>query len=198
VAAPNNVNAAATSAPADQCNAKPRCYDAGPCVAEVTSVTASQAAPGASHVIRVGIRFRNTSAQPLVLAYKAHTGAITDNLGNPYVCCGLNQPDLSASGMPVVEGPVSPSFVLKPGQSSSASFTLTRFNPGRNAVLGTSFTYDLVVMELEVLNSAQVRDGREYSMHFPDLTIAGLAFPASTNELNDSVQKLKSIFGRKK
>lgn len=195
-AAPSVPTAAPVAAtPADQCAGKPRCYDAGPFVAEVTSVTASQTAPGQTHIIKLNIRFHNTSSQNLVLGYKPLTSQATDNLGNPYTCCGTTT-DTSVTGMPIVAGAVNPSFVLKPGQFGNATFTLARFTP--RTALGTSFTHDAVVMELEVINASQVRDGREYSMHFPDLTLGGVGVPASFNDLNDAAQKLKGIFGRKK
>ncbi|HEY1241077.1 MAG TPA: hypothetical protein VGF16_10995 [Bryobacteraceae bacterium] len=185
----------AAAAPVDQCAGKQRCYDAGPFVAEVTSVTASQTAPGQNHIIKLNIRFRNTSAQNLVLGYKPLTSQATDNLGNPYTCCGTTT-DISVTGMPIVAGAVNPSFVLKPGQSGNATFTLARFTP--RTALGTSFTHDAVVMELEVINASQIRDGREYSMHFADLSVGALGVPVSVTDLNDATQKLKGIFSRKK
>ena len=192
---PAAATAPAALTPPDQCAGKPRCYDAGPFVAEVTSVTASQTAPGQHHIIKLNIRFRNTSTQNLALGYKPLTSQATDNLGNPYSCCGTTD-DISVTGMPIVAGAVNPSFVLKPGQSSNATFTVARFYP--KTALGTSFTHDAVVMELEIINASQIRDGREYSMHFAYLTAGGIGVPSSFNELNDATQKLKGIFGRKK
>ena len=188
--------ATAPPAAADQCAGKTRCYDAGNFVAEVTSVSGSQATPNATHIIKINVRFRNTSpGQNLVLGYKGLSGAGTDNLGNAYVCCGTTT-DTSVTGMPIVGGgPVNPSLALKPGQSANATFTIARFAP--RTPIGSAFTFDAVVMELEVLNASQVRDGREYAMHFPDLTINN-GLPGSTTDLNNAVQQLKGIFGGRK
>src|SRR5262249_42189963 len=151
--------------------------------------------PGQPHILKVNVRFRNTSTQNLALGYKSNTGQATDNLGNQYTCCGTST-DTSVTGMPIVAGTaaVNPSFALKPGQSGNATFTLARFAP--KTALGSSFTQDLVVMELEVLNASQIRDGREYAVHFADLTINN-GLPGSATDLNNAVQGLKGIFGGK-
>lgn len=195
-ATPAAAGASAPPAAVDQCAGKTRCYDAGTFVAEVTSLTGSQASPNATHVIKINVRFRNTSpGQNVVLGYKGLSGAGTDNLGNAYVCCGTST-DTSVTGMPIVGGgPVNPSFALKPGQSANATFTIARFAP--RTPLGSSFTFDAVVLELEVLNATQIRDGREYALHFPDLTINN-GLPGSTTDLNNAVQQLKGIFGGRK
>lgn len=185
--------------PEDLCGGKARCYSAGPFLAEVTQITPSQAAPGAHHVIRFAVRFRNASHQPIVLGYKAGSSTATDNYGNPYYCRRPGTVDTSSSGIGVVTGSgADPSFRLNPGEAREASFQIIRFSPGRTA-LGSAFTWSLVVENLEVLPGNQVRSTREYNLNFQNLN-ASLpnAFGQPSESLGDAAKRLKGLFTRKK
>lgn len=154
----------------DPCAGRPRCYGAGPFVAEVAQLTPSRLANNTGdHLLRVEVRFRNLTAHPLILAYKTGTSVATDNLGNRYHWGRPGTHDVSVSGIGKVEGPrADPQFVLDPGQARTATFDVRRFRTGRGE-LGTRWGYDLAVLQLEPLPSGQVRVGREYSVSFRDL-----------------------------
>ncbi len=107
----------------DACAGKPRCYSAGIFSAEVVSLTGSQAAPGAHHVIRLNVRFRNVTNQPLILAYKGGTSSATDNFGNPYYWGRAGTHDTSFQGIGLMGRSIDPSFTLQPGESRNATFT---------------------------------------------------------------------------
>jgi hypothetical protein len=193
-------SAAPVPAPAlpDACGGKPRCYSAGPFVAEVLQVSGSQAAPGAHHVVRFNVRFRNLGNQPLALAYKTTSSRAADNNGRSYTWGRPGTHDTSVQGIGMVEGPrADPSFVLGPGESRNATFGVIRFSPPRNDMLGTAFTYDVVIAQLELMsNGQQIRIAREYSLNFQDLQASSAqAAPANVNE---SVKKLGEIFRRRK
>lgn len=186
--------------PVDACGGKPRCYHAGPFAAEVVQMTGSQVRPGAHHVMRLNVRFRNLSGQPLILGYKSQSGRMTDNHGNPYYWGRAGTVDGSASGIgTVTRAKADPSFVLNSGESRAATFQLIRYSPGRTA-LGTGFSYDVVIEQLEVLPGGQVRSLREYSLTFPDLAVSLPRSGAQQSEsVGEAAQKLRDLFkGRKK
>lgn len=165
--------AAAASAPvADACGAMPRCHSAGPFVAELAQLTASKVGNFNDHVLRMQVRFRNVTPQPLILGYRATSGVAIDNYGNRYAWGRPGTHDLSASGIGTVESiKADPQFVLNPGESRSATFQLIRYRPGQSPI-GTVFTYDLTLEQLEVLPGNQVRSLRQYAVGFKDLTAA--------------------------
>src|SRR6266581_2583706 len=166
-----------TAAPqVDACSAKPRCYSAGPFVAEVTGVTPSQITtinPGV-HVLQVNVRFRNLLSQPIILAYVAGSGVVTDNNGKRYGESGGQYVNGGggAKGIGTVKGDqTDPQFVLGPNASSNASFVLARnhnLNDPRDPI-GATFGFDLSIAQLEVLPSQQTRTVREYSVGFTGL-----------------------------
>jgi hypothetical protein len=158
---------------ADQCAGRQRCYSAGTFIAEVSQLTAGT--EGRHHVLRSVVRFRNMSAQPIIIAYKAGTGGATDNLGNRYYYGRPSTHDLSAQGIGIVEGRnADPQFQLAPGQSRDARFSTIRFEVGGKQ-LGTSFNEDLTIVLLEPLPGNQIRVGREFAVSFHDLTSGGAA-----------------------
>jgi hypothetical protein len=76
---------AETVAPmADPCAGAPRCYGAGPFVAEVSRFDGARAGNRNDHVLRITLKFRNVTAQPIILAYHTGSSTVTDNLGNRY------------------------------------------------------------------------------------------------------------------
>jgi hypothetical protein len=157
------------SALAAACAASTRCFDAGPFLAEVANVTPMKVSNGRHHALRVNLRVRNVSDAPLVLGYKSRSSAATDEHGNPYHWGRSGTHDVSARGIGVVTAnQADPQFVLRPGEARTATFELTRFNVGRTAI-GTTFGYDLTLVELEPLPGSQVRSVRDYSVSFQGL-----------------------------
>jgi len=188
---------------ADACNGAPRCYSTGIFSATIKSLMASSVGNFHDHVLRYEITFRNVTNQPLVLAYAGTTSNGIDNLGNQYYWGHAGTYDQSVQGIGVSQGQkVNPQFVLQPGESRNAIFQIIRYRPG-NAQVGTSFTYSNSIELLEVLPSGQIRTVRSYSMNFPDLTPSnGLGIPSVGNtqniqNVNDSIKKIGSIFGKK-
>jgi len=166
----------------DACSGKPRCYSAGPFVAEILGVTPSQNGP--YHQLQVNVRFRNLMNQPIILAYVARSGVVTDNNGKRYDETGGANTNPGARGIGTVKGDqADPQFVLSPNASSNASFVLARGhipNDPRDPI-GMTFNFDLSIAQLEVLPSQQIRTVREYSADFGGLT----APPSVRNALRD-------------
>jgi len=199
VAAPD----AGAPAPAvDPCGGAPRCSSAGggPFTAEVLQVTQSADATYLTLTFRV--RFRNAGSRPLVLAYKNGTSTAIDNLGQRFAPYGAS----AARGIGVSGGgQANPEFVLQPGQAREASFEVRRYKG--NTQIGTGFTWDVSVEELEILPGNQLRTLREYSLNFPDLSagnplpgaaVGGRTAPASGQGIGDATKQLRDIFKRKK
>ena len=161
-AAPAGAGAATTATPADApdaCAGKERCYNAGPFAAEVTQVTTSKVTYYV--YVHLNVKVRNVSAQPLVLGWQSGSGAVIDDAGNRYAA-------KTVKGIGLVTGnSADPQFALNPGQSRA--FTIDYVvRPGR-AVVGTSYTADFVLQQLEILPSRQVRSVREYAVSYQDL-----------------------------
>ena len=174
----------------NHCQGIPNCYSAGPFTAQIRQLTPSIA--GGYHVLSFNVRFRNVTNQPLVLAYKNGTSIAIDNHGNRYGQTRAN----FARGIGVSSpGSANADFVLQPGQTRDASFEVQRY-VGRTQ-MGTGYTWDFAVDQLEILPANQLRTVREYSLNFPDL--AGANAPAApAGNVNNSVQQLKDIFKPKK
>jgi len=136
------------------------------------------------------VRFRNLTSQPLILAYTQASSAIIDNLGNRYYWGRAGTHDTSVQGMGLVAGThADPQFVLRPGESRDAKFTLYRFNVG-NSGIGSTFNYDVSIEQLGILPSQQIRSLRRYAVHFDNLTMGG----TGAANVTDAVNKLKSLF----
>jgi hypothetical protein len=174
---------------AGACGATPHCYDASAFTAQVVRFTGSRLGNNTGdHMIDVVVRVRNVSAQPIVLAYKATSGSIIDNLGNRYYWGRAGTHDNSATGIGVVTGrSADPQFAIAPGESRDATFRLRRYGTGRNA-LGTAFAYSLALEQLEVLPGNQIRSLREYSVSFDELAEGSSA--AASPAVDDAVGKL--------
>jgi len=198
VSAPLPSPASAPAVPeVDMCEGKSRCYGAGPFTAEVVQLTYSPSSGRQrNYLIRMNIKFRNVSNQPLILGYKTGTSSIIDNEGNRFYWGTAGTHDTSVTGIGLVEGrKADPQFVLNPGESRSAAFGLFR-RPDHNRI-GTSYTYDVVISQLELLPGDQIRTVRDYSLNFPDMTASSGSVVPTADNLNDSIQKLGSIFKRK-
>ena len=185
-----STGAVASVAPvADACAGKPKCYSSGPYTSEVTHFTG--AIQGRHHVLRMTLKFHNVTAQPIILAYHAGSNSITDNLGNRYYWGRAGTHDMSASGIGTVESnKADPQFILQPAESREATFQLIRFDVGKSEI-GTAYTYDVVIDQLEPLPSGQIRALRSYSMNFPDLPLAGSGVNGTVpnNKLVEAIKK---------
>lgn len=191
--APSTVPAPA-AAP-DPCDGKFRCYSTGPFVAEVTSLTGSRVGNYKDHVLEAMVRFRNISAEPLVLAYTAKSNGMVDDRGNRYAWGRPGTYDYSVKGMGISQGgKVDPSFVLRPGEARDAKFTVW-FRPFR-AILGTSYAFDFTVEKLEILPANQLRVERQFAVSFRDLalrgpSVGGAAESAARSLIDELAKKIK-------
>jgi hypothetical protein len=180
---------------ADPCANIPRCYSAGPFTAQIQHLTASMVSY--HQVLRLNIRFRNLSPQPIVLAYKNNTAVAIDNHGQR-----LNQSRQPVTGISIwsdAAASVAADFQIAPGEHRDATFELTRY--AARTLTGTGFSLDFAVQQLEILPANQVRAVREYTLNFTGLTAAtpapGAAPPAAQG-VNESLRSLKDIFNRRK
>lgn len=193
--------AGAVAAAGDPCSGLQRCASGGPFIAQVVSLTPVGGPGDRHHSLKLNLTFRNVSTQPIILGYKSTSSAAIDNLGNGYVYGRPGTHDTSFSGIGLVTSRAAdPSFVLNPGESRNASFSVIRFNSGGKE-LGTAWSYDVVVNQLEILPSQQVRTGREHSLHFTDLSAnmpaVSTGAAAAPADLKKAVEDLKNIFKKK-
>jgi hypothetical protein len=159
----------------DACEGKATCSDAGPFVAEIVNVTTTRFnAARPWHTVALNVRFRNKTTEPITLGYVAGSGVLIDDLGNRYA--PSTAPD-DAKGIGRVQANrADPQFVLRPGETRAATFGLARVMRGtpNAAVIGSSYTFDVSIAQLEVLyNGQQVRTVREHSMTFPGFAVSG-------------------------
>ncbi|MBS1813281.1 MAG: hypothetical protein JSS87_00225 [Acidobacteria bacterium] len=174
---------------ADACAGAPRCYSSGPFVATIAQVSGSRLADNTKdHMLRLDIRFRNISDRPIILAYAATTSTAIDNLGNNYYWGRAGTHDTSSQGIGLVESHrADPRFVLAPGETRNAIFNLRRFRSGQSQI-GTSYTYNVTIQQLEILPGQQVRAVREYSVSFPDVTASNVP------PVGDTVRRIGDLF----
>ena len=166
---PAAVPAPAVADAPDLCAGNARCYNAGAFIAEIRSLTPG-AAGGRHHGLDVVLRISNISPEPIILGYKSGSSSATDDLGNRYVYGRPSTHDVSFKGIGLITGRAAdPQFVLKPGESRDATFGVVRFNSGGKQ-LGTSWSYEVMLTQLEILPSRQIRETRDYVVTFRDLT----------------------------
>jgi hypothetical protein len=172
-AVPDGPAAPAAPPQVDACAGRPRCYSAGPFAAEITGLTPSTLAAynPPLDMLQARVRFRNLTNQPVILAYVDKSAVISDNYGGRYTVTSAAYGD-GAKGIGIVQPDKADSqFVLGPGASGDAAFTLSR-RRGRNDPVGATFSFDLTIAQLEVLPSRQIRTIREYSLGFAGLSAA--------------------------
>src|SRR5712671_2088981 len=163
----------------------PSCFDAGPFQANVSQMTMSQ--EGGWHIVRMNILFRNSTNQPLIVAYHDGSMVMVDNNGNTYVPAGGNPGQLQ--GMGIDRGNQTDSqFVLAPGQTGSALFSVAR-GRGPNSPVGTGYTYNLTIDELQPQNGAMAIPVRTYNLNFPSLVpgTSNAAFASGPSPANGFV-----------
>lgn len=158
------------------------CFDAGPFQANVSQMMVSQ--EGAWHVIRMNFQFHNSSNQPLVIAYHDGSMVMVDNNGNAYIPAGGNPGELQ--GMGIDRGnQTDPQFVLAPGQTGNAMFAVARNRPNTSPI-GTSYSYNLTIDELQTQNGALAIPVRTYNLNFPTLApgASSAAFSSGSSPVN--------------
>lgn len=182
---------AAISAPAagvaDGCAGAERCADAGPFTATIQQVTTSTVAPW--HLVRFTLRLRNITPEPLVLAYLESSGTMTDELGNRYVLDSRVQGRVMGIGL-TNRLKADPQLVLRPGESRTISVEYGR-RVGRTQI-GTSFSPDLVLQQLEILPSQQIRPARDFSLNYTDLAAGGTGVP-NANAIKGVLDGLRKL-----
>ncbi len=153
------------------------CFNAGPFAAAVSQMTMSQ--QGAWHIIRMELQFHNATNQPLAIAYHDGSMVLVDDLGNTYQGAGGNPGEVQ--GMGIDRGNQTDSqFVLGPGQTSSALFSVARYRSNTSAI-GSAFNYNFTIDELQAQNGADALVARQYNLNFPNLVAGatGGAFPGT-------------------
>lgn len=168
--APAVAAAKPVAAAPDPCGGSARCFNAGTFVAEVMQVTPTAMTPGARHhSVALNVRFRNVSDQPVILAYRSNSSAGMDNFGNAFYWGRSGTHDTSVKGIGYVTGrSADPQFVLNPGQYRNATFNLIRFNAA--PPIGTAWTWDVVIDELEIQPGQVIRSLRQNSINLTNLT----------------------------
>jgi serine/threonine protein kinase len=155
--------------PPNGCGANPRCDDTGPFVAEVTDfATSFPSGVAMIHQIQARVQFRNATNRNIVLGYIADSASGLDDLGRRYTLRTTAPSYESVRGIGLVQRfRIDPQFVLRPGESGNAVFTLSR-NRERNDAIGTTFTLDMTVAEL-IVSGGQARTAREYAIEMKNL-----------------------------
>lgn len=152
------------------------CFDAGPFQANVSQMTMSQV--GGWHIIRMNIQFHNSTNQPLTIAYHDGSMIMVDNNGASYVPAGGNPGQLQ--GMGIDRGNQTDSqFVLGPGQTGNAMFSVAR-GRGNDSPVGTGYSYNLTIDELQAQNGAMAIPVRAYSLNFPSLAPSAVSSSTAT------------------
>jgi hypothetical protein len=122
---------------------------------------------GGWHVIRMNIQFHNATNQPLVIAYHDGSMVMVDNNGNTYIPAGGNPGQLQ--GMGIDRGNQTDSqFQLGPGQTGYALFSVAR-GRAANSPIGTGYSYNFTIDELQLQNGALAIPVRTYNLNFPSL-----------------------------
>jgi hypothetical protein len=194
----------------DACGGKAGCYDAGPFVAEIVNTVATRenyARPW--HTVRLNVRFRNKTNEPIILGYMTGTAVLIDDLGNRYAPSTAPE-DAKGIGK-VAARSADPQFVLKPGEARNATFAQGRVMRGtQNAgIVGMKYTFDMSIAQLEILyNGQQIRTVREHSLSFPSFTVGGApagaanqAAPAGATDTAENIKKasdaIRGVLGSK-
>lgn len=206
IAAPAAVPASASAgtpvAPiADPCNGAPRCASNGPLALEVTQVTTGQ--QGNNHHVRINFRARNLTSERVIASYQTNSGVLLDNYGNRYIVDSRMNERVRGIGQSSRQK-ADPQFALQPGEARNFTLEYSRY-VGKTAI-GTVYSPDLVLEQLEILPSQQIRSARELNFNFPNVTAGN--FGSAGSETLDAVQSineagrqlsegLKSIFKKK-
>ena len=111
---------------------------------------------GAWKVLTTTLRCRNKLHRPLVLGYVVGSGGATDDRGNRYVV-----KDSDVRGIGLIAQRADDKFVVSPGQTADARFTLVW---GGQGLFGNTFDLDLTVREIAPVGNGQTTLGPEYPL----------------------------------
>ncbi len=189
-----------TQPASNACAGKRNCFDAGVFAAEIQNATLTREGTYQDRVVRLNLRIRNASQQPLSLAYVAKSSVLTDNLGNRFFWGTAGTYDTSATGIGKVEArKADPQFTLAPGEARTATFTLRR-RVAKTDPDGTGYSYSVSLAQLEVINAQQVRTLREHSVTFPEFSLTGgmgAAGASTSQSIRDLTNAIRGL-GTKK
>ena len=175
-AAPAAASAPAAAAPAPPappsvCGSTPNCAESNDFAAMITNFRTSDLR--GYKMLDVIVRFRNKTANPLVLGYVQGSGGAVDEKGNRYSVFGAN----GVRGIGLVNGnSFDPKFTLPPGGVGDAQFELAWY-PGQE-IYGFTFMLDLTVDEINSYQGNQHSLGGEFPFHFEGLTNGVSSGPA--------------------
>jgi hypothetical protein len=148
------------------CAGVPNCQDLGAFTATVLKVNVTrQDKVTAYQGVKTTVRFTNVSRSPVILAYRDHSSAVTDNHGLPYRWSS------KAYGIGVVSRDgADPQFELAPGESREAAFEGVLQYSMRRQVAGDVFTHDITIVQLASADGRRVREVRDHAISFSGLT----------------------------
>jgi hypothetical protein len=113
---------------------------------------------------------------------------MTDNLGNRYVLDSRVQGRVMGIGL-TNRLQADPQLVLRPGEARTVSVEYGR-RVGRTQI-ATSFSPDLVLQQLEILPSRQIRPARDFSLNYSDLAAGGA--PSAAEAINGLANGLRQL-----
>lgn len=187
---------APTAVPAeavDACAGKARCYSAGPFTAEVGQVSQSKA--GYWQLIRLHVKLRNLTSEPLILAFRSGSGTGSDDQANRWTAHDLKG---AVRGIGLVgRGVADPQFVLSPGAARQITVEYSMYM-SRGVILGTVWNTDFTLEQLEMLPSRQVRSLREYPVSFAGLTASPSSGTPAAVQNTNLADEVKKLFPKKK
>lgn len=199
LAVPAAAAAGAGAAPVDACGGSPRCVSNGPIALEIIRVVAAQ--DRSNHLVRVTFRARNLTQDRVFLGYLERSGVLLDNYGNRYTVDWRSRENVQGIGQ-VSRDKADAQFALQPGEGRSFTLQYSRY-AGKTAI-GTIYSPDVVLAQLEILPSQQVRLTRELTFNFSNLTtgsFGGGDTLDAVQSINEAGRKLsegfRSIFKKK-
>ena len=139
----------APAAAASVCGGDPSCTEVSGFAMSVVEFRASL--QGAWKVLTTTLRFRNKLNRPLVLGYVVGSGGATDDRGNRYVV-----KDGDIRGIGLITQRADDKFVVSPGQTADARFTLVW---GGQGLFGNTFDLDLTIREITQVGNGQTTLG---------------------------------------
>jgi hypothetical protein len=111
----------------EDCTTDNHCFKATAYIATLTD--AWESVTPQSRLVRLILSFENVSERPIILAYRAHSIFVLDNLSDRYFCCqSQNSADSSAMGIGTDDGnKMDTQFLLIPHEKRIASFDVWTF-----------------------------------------------------------------------
>lgn len=164
----SNTNGGSTepsSGQPDPCAGLTSCYAAGPFTAQLTSVMASRET-GYRH-LRLGVRVRNVTREPLVLCFASGSGVAIDDQQHRYSI----REDIGVRGFGLCQGQVAnPQFVVQPGAARDGALD---FNVGiytGQEVFGSTFNVSFALDQITLLPGNQLQKSGQHVVTFDDVT----------------------------